>query len=218
VHSLAQDLGLHDFYSGHILNFCEGDYLPPSPSRAPHLATAGRENVTYCATRTVAYTFDPTVILQGELVAAGSHINLTQLGWPSAILDKGRYYIRLASVATFILYCVAVATISAAAGLALIALFSQPRGRLGSVVNLVVGGLALSAVGLASMLVTVIIDDGTGVVNAYGGSVGVSAKKGGKFLALTWLATVAMFVVSGMWGRDYILQRRMRKNLQVPKY
>lgn len=66
INTIAQTLGLHDFYQVGLWGFCEG-YV--------------NEGVTYCSPPKTLYWFDPVAILSSELIA-GASINL-----PSDIND-----------------------------------------------------------------------------------------------------------------------------------
>ncbi|KAG9936736.1 hypothetical protein KCV05_g1338, partial [Aureobasidium melanogenum] len=64
IKSLAQELGVHDFYSAHLLNYCEGYYTPSSIPNTTATKPSIRQNVTYCSTRTSFFHLDPTTAFQ----------------------------------------------------------------------------------------------------------------------------------------------------------
>ena len=57
INSVAQTLGLHDFYTVGLWNFCEGNFGP---------------GVLDCSTPQTLYWFDPVSILQNELLAGAT--------------------------------------------------------------------------------------------------------------------------------------------------
>ncbi|KAK4131368.1 hypothetical protein BT67DRAFT_486332 [Trichocladium antarcticum] len=57
INSIAQSIGLHDFYQVGLWNFCEG-YI--------------NEGITYCSTPETLYWFNPVEILTSELLAGAS--------------------------------------------------------------------------------------------------------------------------------------------------
>ena len=116
---IAKDLNLHDFYSWHILDYCEGYY---TPSAIENATSHPAKNVTKCSNETAFFHFDPTAVLQSELKTG---INLTELKWPQAIEDAVDA-VEIATNAMFVLYCIGIAT----AGVAV----------LGSVVGILAGG------------------------------------------------------------------------------
>jgi hypothetical protein len=209
INSFAKDLGLHDFYSAHLLDYCEGYYMPGAVANATLSQKSIHKNVTSCSNKTGGYNFDPRIILQKELNETGhSDINLDDLKWPSAV-DTGLRALKVAQKAAFILYCIAIALIGIALIFALVSIFFE--GRLSAFINVLVDWLAFLAIGIASALVTAIAVKATHVINHYGHDIGISANKGPKFLILTWVATGVMFVASVVWCLDCIVGRRSHR-------
>jgi len=212
INSVAKDLGLHDFYSAHLLNFCEGFYTPTDTPNATVSQSEISKNVTACSNRTAMYSFNPRETLQQELDASeyGSAVNLTELGWPDSIDDAIRA-LEIASNAMFVLYCIGIAFAFISLVLALASLFTAPGGMLSACANVSVELIAFLAVGIASALATAFAVKAAGVVNEKGEGVGVSARRGGKFMALTWVATACLFVASLVWCFDCFAGRRKRR-------
>lgn len=129
---IAKELGLHDFYSWHILDYCEGYY---TPSAIVNATSHPAKNVTHCSNQTTFFHFDPTATLQRELKTG---FNLTELKWPQAIEDVVTA-VEMASNAMFVLYCIGIATAGAAI--------------LGSVVGLLAGGRLSALVNLMLAIV-----------------------------------------------------------------
>jgi hypothetical protein len=216
VQSVAKDLGLHDFYSAHILDYCEGYYEPGPVPNATLKKSSINKNVTSCSNMTALYNFDPRAVLQAELNKTGnSDVNLTDLNWPSGI-DKGLQALRITTKTMFVLYCIAIGFIAVAFFLALVGFVLN--GRLSAFVNVLVDWLAFIAVGLASALSTAIAVKATHVINKYGNEIGVSANKSGKFLAITWVATGIMLVASMVWCMDCIVGRGHRRSAPAGRY
>jgi hypothetical protein len=123
---IARAFDIHDFYTAHIMNYCEGYYEPNATvTREQHPS----ENVTHCSNRTAFFHFDPTAIIRSELA---SGVNLTDLHWPSEIEDAAKA-VEVASKVMFIFYCIGVGF----AGLALIgaAWGALANGRISPFVN-----------------------------------------------------------------------------------
>jgi hypothetical protein len=98
---IARAFDIHDFYTAHIMNFCEGYYEPNTTvTHEQHPS----ENVTYCSNRTAFFHFDPTAIIQSELAPG---VNLTDIHWPSEIEDATRA-VEVASKVMFIFYCIGI--------------------------------------------------------------------------------------------------------------
>ena len=60
INSIAQSLGLHDFYTVGLWGFCEG---------------YNSEGVTYCSKPQTLYWFNPVEILQNELLAGATSMS-----------------------------------------------------------------------------------------------------------------------------------------------
>ena len=95
---IAQDLGIHDFYSAHVLTFCEGYYNPNGTAPNPS------QNVTYCSKKSAGYWFNPTNVVSSELKHG---VTLADVKWPSQI-DDSLNYIRHGSKAYFVIYIIAI--------------------------------------------------------------------------------------------------------------
>ena len=124
INDLAKKLNIHDFYSAHLLDYCEGYYTPLPISNATEQPS---KNVTYCSPRNASFSFDPTAILESEL---DPKYNLSDLKWPSEIKDVV-VTLEIASKVMFVLYCIGVGL----TGLAL----------MGAIVGFLVGGRLIAA-------------------------------------------------------------------------
>lgn len=82
------------------------------------------------------------------------------------------------------------------------------EGRLSALTNDVVDYLAFLAIAIASAISTAIAVKSANVINHHGSSVGISAKRGNKFLALTWVATAIMLMASFVWCFECIVGPR----------
>lgn len=205
LNDVAETLGVHDFYSAHVLNYCEGFFLPGAVPNTTLSRGDIDRNVTYCSNTTALYHFNPRDNLQQELDASGVDVDLADLDWPEEI-DDGLRALRTASMAMFVLYCIAIAFIFLALIAAVAGVFLN--GRLSALLNVIVDVLAFLAVGIASAIVTAIAVKAAHLINRYGNEIGVSATMGRKFLALTWAATACMFIASLVWCFACVTGRR----------
>ena len=195
---VAKDLNLHDFYSAHIMTYCEGYYEDNGNTMAQHAA----ENTTHCSNRTAFFHFDPTVIIQNELAPG---ITLADLHFPSEISD-GIRAIEVASKVIFVFYVIGVIF----AGIALIAAVGGvfASGRLSALLNSGVDVLAFLSIGIASAIATTIIVKAVHAINKYGSEIGLAAYKGGTFLGMTWAASILMLLASILWLAECCAGRR----------
>lgn len=208
ISSTAKAMGIHDWYSAHILDYCEGYYSPAAVANATVSSDEIHKNITHCSNRTAFFNFQPAAILQKELGAAGLNINLTDLDWPSEITD-GIQTLRSVQKAAFVLYCIAAGLLALAAFAALTSVFLT--GRLTACIDVLICSLAFTTILIASALTTTAAIKIERVINKYGKHVGVVASKGDKFLVLTWVATGLAFLDVLVWTVECIMGRRRRR-------
>ena len=157
---------------------------------------------------TAMYSFNPTEVIERALNESGVDITLADLNWPDDI-QKGIDALQALQKTVFVLYCIAIGLIFVSLIAAVPAVFSA--GRMAACVNIMVTALAFLAIGLASALVTAVIVKGANIINKYGNEIGLEAQKGGKFLALTWVATALMFITISVWTFETCCGHRRRQ-------
>lgn len=209
--SLAAELGLSDFCSAHLLNYCSGTYITSALATAAVPRSAITKNVTSCSRPRALFHFDPAAALTRSLdatTAGGANITLFDLCWPSE-LSSGITALRIAHHAAFIFHSLAISLAFLSFLSSLTALFFA--GRLSAALNLLLAALALGALLLASAVMTAVVVRAADVVNMYGYRVGVEAKRGGRFLALTWAAMGVMLLGVLVWGVECVIGRRGKR-------
>lgn len=137
---------------------------------------------------------------------------MTDLGYSDDI-QTGIDGLNIAMSATFVIYCIGIATAGLAMITSLIAVFVT--GRLFSLFNLSLDVLAFLALGIASAIATGIMMKATDLINKYGNGVGLYAYKGTKYLAITWAATGAMLLASLAWLAIFLLGKKPAKAAEV---
>ncbi|KAF6224820.1 hypothetical protein HO133_010014 [Letharia lupina] len=199
ISDVAKTLGIHDFYSAHILDYCEGYY---TPSPFANLTSQPSKNISYCSNQTSFFHFDPAAVIQGELKPG---VKLTDLSWPSAIQD-GVHAVEDATDVMFVLYSTGATT----TGVALIAALIGVRGvwRYSAITCVMLSSLAFGSLLLASSIANIVINKVVSAINEHGNDIGVYAYKGGTFIGMTWAATLLVLVTSFMWSYEFIQQRR----------
>ena len=199
VGDLARILGLHDFYSAHILDFCEGYY---TPNTTAHNVTV-HKNVTSCSNRTTGHHFDPTSTIAKELnQSTDGLIDLTKLHWPSDLSDALNA-LKLAQTIVYVFYCIAIAMIFLALLASIIGVFFVRR--LISISEVLIHGTAFVTIMIPSAVVTFIAKHATHLINKYGEDIGISATRGNKFIALTWATTALVGCAGLVWCVDMIM-------------
>jgi hypothetical protein len=211
IGELTARLGIEDFYSAHMLDYCFGQYTPGEVANATLPLHDISKNVTGCSKSQAMYKFDPTQIIQDALnKTTGSKVSLNDLNWPEGI-QNGIRALNTLMAAMFVLYVVAICLIFVALLAAIFAIVAS--GRLSTCLNFLVATLAFLAIGLASALVTAVMVKGTKLINQYGNDVGVEALYGKKFLTLTWVATALMLVALVVWVVEFFVGRRQKRTI-----
>jgi hypothetical protein len=192
-----------------MLNYCEGQYTPAEVANATVSQSDISKNVTECSVTKAMYKFNPTQIIEDALNrTTGTEVTLSDLQWPEDI-ETGIRALNALMAAMFVLYIIAICLIFLALVAAVAAILLS--GRLSACLNFLLATVAFLAIGLASALVTAVMVKGTGLINDYGNDIGLEAKYGGKFLALTWAATGLMLVVLLAWVVEFCVGRRQKK-------
>ncbi|KAF1842686.1 integral membrane protein-like protein [Cucurbitaria berberidis CBS 394.84] len=216
IGEVAERLGIEDWYSAHMLNYCYGQYTPAEKANATVSDSDISKNATGCNQSKAMYKFDPTRILEDALnKTTGTRVTLQDLKWPEDI-QNGIKALNALMAAMFVLYVIAICLIFVALLAAVFAILAS--GRLSACLNFLVATLAFLAIGLASALVTAVIVKGSDIINKYGNDVGVEARWGAKFLALTWAATGVMLVALLVWIVEFCIGRRRKTPQSYTKH
>ncbi|KAJ5501209.1 hypothetical protein LT330_001216 [Penicillium expansum] len=171
--TVGTESGAHDFYSIHVLSYCQGTLGTIDPS-----AEVTR-NVTECSSRTIVSAFDPTQAWPEEITSS------KQLGWPRVISDDFHAF-KMTSQVMAVMYCIGVGAMGV---VMLIRVWTTlaPKACQGPCEFLffVLGSFSIS---IASIIATVIAFEFVALINAHGKGSNVSAHYGEKFLGMTWAA------------------------------
>ncbi|OAL07154.1 integral membrane protein-like protein [Phaeosphaeriaceae sp. SRC1lsM3a] len=212
IGDVTEEIGIEDWYSAHMLNYCYGQYTPEEVANDTVSHDDISKNVTGCSASQAMYKFDPTQIIQDALnKSTGANITLEDLNWPEDI-QKGIDALNALMGAMFVLYVIAIVLIFIALLTSLAAVFAS--GRLSACVNVLVALVAFIGIGLASALVTAVVVKASDVINQYGNDIGLEAYFGRKFLSLTWAATGVMLGPVVGWSVEVCMGRR-QKNKKV---
>ncbi|KAI1498734.1 actin cortical patch SUR7/pH-response regulator pali [Biscogniauxia marginata] len=210
---LAEELGISQWYSLHIMTACEGDF-------APNATTPGAwYNTTNCTTQQPGVQLNLTEVLTREIDAGPLDINVADIPLPDAIAETVEY-LNSFLLALFILYVLG----SGFSGLsflgAVVALTLRHRRSSSSNSNSIIGvgrgamlangalaGLAALALAIGSAVATAVSRRGVAEINERGAGAGVSAIPGEKFLIVSWVAFAVMFVTLLFWTVPCCLPR-----------
>lgn len=111
--------------------------------------------------------------------------------------------------ASFVLYAIGIAAAGLAILTALVAFFLHGS-QLISLGNWGLASIAFFALLIASVIVTVVQNKATGIINKHGNHIGVYAYKGGKYLILTWVSVAVMFLAMTAWVMEFCVGRHKK--------
>ncbi|CAG8933309.1 unnamed protein product [Penicillium salamii] len=176
----STDSTAHDFYSVHIMSYCQGTLGATDPG-----AKVTR-NVTECSHRKILFSFDPTQ--EWPDVSHGA-----DLEWPRVISDDFHAF-RMTTRSMAVLYSIGVGAMGAAL---LVKFWTAVAPRAGQGLFecgfMVLGTLTVN---VASIIATVLAFEFVDLINAHGKGSNVSAKYGEKLLGMTWAAAGLLLVGS----------------------
>jgi len=206
---LAEELGIEQWYSLHLMTLCEGEYKPNATTKG------ASKNVTHCTNQTAMYKFDISSQIEKELSIGKYNISLEDIGWPDAIQD-GLNTLNVAMDATFVLYAIAIAAAGCAIIASVIAFFLHGS-RLISLGNWGLASLSFVTFLIASIIVTVVQNKASHILNKYGNDIGLYAYKGGKYLIITWVTVAVMFLASAAWVVEFCIGRKNKRREYTEK-
>ncbi|KAI9800808.1 MAG: hypothetical protein M1825_003591 [Sarcosagium campestre] len=196
---IADAIGIEEFYSLHLMNYCEGTYTPtPTDEDA-------KKNVTYCSKQKANFDFNLTQILDEQL---NTDINIDDLGLTDDI-NNGLNLLRTAVKGTFIVYCIGIALTGLCILLSLFGIFSESR--VAASVNFTLFLISFIFLGVAAGIITSGAVKGTNTINKYGEDVGLAAYRSNKLLGMAWAAAALMLVGALTWLVSCVTGSRKRR-------
>ncbi|KAG8162259.1 hypothetical protein KVR01_008024 [Diaporthe batatas] len=200
---LAKELGIKEFYSVHLVDLCQGDF---SPKPTDPDATFDVENCTEPFNYNL---LNITALLDKQLGVGPFKLNLADLGLTNDIQDKLDDVPKIiqAIVAMYIIGAIFVLlTLFGSCGA--VALIPNAAGRTIVMGNLGLAGGAVFFLLIGNLITTV----GSGVVvdkvTDLGDKIGLSAVRGGKFMALSWSAFVLMLLTVFYWVYEFFAEKQ----------
>jgi len=205
IDSVTEELGISEWYSLHVMNWCEGDF-------APNTTVVGAwYNTTNCTERAAGIRFNLTEILNHEISVGPIKFNTNQIPLPDAI-EKAIEDFNSALFALFVLFVLGAALSGFSILLNLVSIFfSFVWSRRGShkrdsghkktiIGNAVFNFLATIVLAVAAAIATVIGKKASSEITEAGDEVGISANAGMKFIGICWGAFGAMFLAFVFWS------------------
>lgn len=190
--SVAHALGIHDFYSVHILNHCSGYFSPENSTN---------RNVTGCSDTSTTFDFSPSAAITRELnktAAAHPELNITlsDLHWPHEI-DNAIHDVRIVFDVAIALYCVTIICTALTLLMSVASLFLLSKPIL-MLVCAILSSCTWIPLVVASALVTYGSRTAADEINKWGRYIDVNAASGEKFIAMSW-ATVGLLLLASIF-------------------
>ncbi|TPX18899.1 uncharacterized protein E0L32_011377 [Thyridium curvatum] len=203
---LADEIGIHEFYSLHVMNACEGEFAPNAT------APGAGYNVTNCTEPMNAGQMNVSALLDQQLSVGPLGLSLSDLGVTRDLqheLNKIPGLLR--AIAVLYILGAGLAGLSMLASAAgLFAYARHPRST--SLANAGLGALAALLLLVANLVTTVGGSKAAGAINKYGDGIGLRASSGGKFVAITWAAFAAMCLAAAYWTYELFMARKARRS------
>lgn len=165
--------------------------------------------VKQTADKTSLDALNLTELLDHELSVGPFEISLNDINWPDEVQDAINA-INDVLLAMFVLYVLGIG-FSGIGVFTAAAAFVFAGKRSVMLINLAVSALAAICILVGSILVTVAVTAGIDQINDVGDDVGIAAKKGDKFLGITWAAAAMMVLSTVIWCGLFFSVWRERK-------
>ncbi|KAJ4418532.1 hypothetical protein N0V82_005512 [Gnomoniopsis sp. IMI 355080] len=201
---LADELGIEQFYTVHIMDLCQGDYEPNAT------ASGAWMNVTNCTRAMDFSAMDLSTVLDHELSIGPFNISLSDLGFTDKLTSK------LQDLPTIFEALAAIYIISAVfAALTLLAslasIFLLPSGKL-VLADLVLALFAALFILVGSLIYTIGAKTAVSKIQDLGaGDIGLEVQVGTKFQALTWASFALMALAAIYWIWEFVGALRARR-------
>jgi hypothetical protein len=176
--SITKDLGVSEFYTSSLYQFCQGNYN-----------SDGSLNFTNCSTPSLSYYFNPVTILEDDILK-----NLIQVPVPSELTDA-LSKIQTFSKGLFIGYIGGTASSAIGVFTGLFAFCS----RWGSACTIIFGIIATILYIVAAAIATVMFQMVISAANSYTEQYGISSSMGTTALALSWAAAAVSLLSVLLW-------------------
>lgn len=200
---LADKLGIEQWYSWHLMDFCQGKYTPNATAKSVGY------NITSCSKKVALYHFDIEDVIGSQLEIGPLHINTSDINFPQDIQD-GLNDLSAAVDAIFVLYAIAIACSGLAIITGIIA-FIMNTPRLVTFGNICLTGLGFLTLLIPSIALVVVQNKAAHLINKYGNDIGVYAYKGAKYLIITWVATAVLALANIAWMAEFILGKKRKQ-------
>ncbi|KAF8460527.1 actin cortical patch SUR7/pH-response regulator pali [Kalaharituber pfeilii] len=192
----AKELGLRDFYTSHVMNYCSGfTVLTGDPDGdGPQPATGNRSETTFCSPIEGLYAFNPVDIFRTELIPG---VTVSDLGIPEDV-ETGARALAAAYKAMFITFLIGIILAGLSVIFGLLIGWNDSRGIAAGMGFLAL--IATLALAIASAIGTALAVKLRDILNDHMEAINVRAEHdGGKFMGLSWASVAAMLLALIYW-------------------
>lgn len=203
IANIAEDLGISQWYSVHIMNACQGEF--GANATAAHFSL----NTTNCTHSSPSNRFNLTEILDQELSVGPLDLSLADISWPDSIQDKISD-LNSALLALFVFFVLGVG-FSGLSMLACIPAFLLGDKKIILFINTALASLAATTITLGSIVVTAASSIAVNAINKAGKKITLVATKGTKFYTISWIAAIFMIISTLFWVSKFAMLWKKEK-------
>ena len=161
---LADELGISEWFSLHVMTYCEGQYRPNATAHNAGL------NVTDCSNSSPNNRLNLTEILDQQLRVGPVEVSLADFDWPSDVQDAIQM-LNNVLLGLFVLYVLTMAFSGLTILGTLVAVFLMSRGVI--LINMIIASLGMLTSTIASIIVTVVMTRGIDELNDAAQDIGI---------------------------------------------
>ncbi|CAN8099917.1 unnamed protein product [Discula destructiva] len=203
---LADELGISQFYTIHIMDLCQGDYAPNATANGAWM------NLTDCTQPMDFSAMDLSTILDKQLSIGPFNISLSDLGITQKIESKlSKLPTIFEALAAIYIVSAIFAALTLLSSLASVFILPSPSRKL-LLADAVLAVLAMLFVLVGSLMYTIGASAVVGKIQDLGaGDAGLDVQVGTKFQALTWASFALMLVAAGYWVYELVVAFKARR-------
>jgi len=192
ANKLASAIGIAEWYSFHLMNFCQGTFEPDATASNTKL------NVTKCTNLSTGYRINLTEMIDHELNIGPLALNLADLDWPAGIQRQVNKANKL-FLKVLILYCFSMFFSSSYIIISVGDIFLGPIHRIYSLIGTACAVLGTVTLLTGGVITTFAASKGSEVITNVGNEIGVYAYSGRNFIVVSWVSFAMMAIGTIAW-------------------
>ncbi|KAL7917342.1 actin cortical patch SUR7/pH-response regulator pali [Trichoderma austrokoningii] len=196
---MAENLGISDWYSIHIKNACQGEFVT-------NTTAFFSLNTTNCTRSSLSNQFNLTKILSQEMAVGPFALDLTNIDWPDSIQNLINNF-NSALLALYIIFILGICFSSLSMLAGVLAFFFKDKNFV-LFANIIPTSLAAIMVTLGCIVITAVSSITVNAVNRAGAKVTLAADKGIKFYIVSWTAAIFIILSTLFWMTKLAMLRK----------